>query len=323
MKAVQLNETGPVENLKIVDVPVPTPAEEEVLIKVEASGIIYPDSMMRRGVAAISIPLPFIPGREVAGVVEQVGSNVKSIKPGMRVTASMLTGGYAEYAVASSTEVLCLPDRVSYLQGIVYHINLRIAYCVYYIFGQVQPNDTILVHAAAGGIGTLLLHIAKRRGNNVVIALSSSNEKLEYCRANGADHLINYKESDYVKEVLRITKDQGVDVSLNSVGGPTLETDPDAIKPTGRWAIYGHAAGQGLIDPYKHILKSLTINVSSIYTYVFREEFQQAGKFVEEWLQNEELISATKTFRLEDVQEAHRMMDEQRVMGKIALVMED
>lgn len=324
MKAVQLNEYGPIENLKIVDVPVPKPAEDEVLIKVKASGVIFADILMRKGdYPALPSSLPFIPGREVAGIVDQVGANVTSIKPGMRVMGQTHTGGYAEYAKTSMNQVICLPDRVSYLQGLVYFVNLRVAFMVYNVFGKVQPKDTILAHAAAGGIGTLLIQIAKRRGNNVVIALSSSDEKLEYCRSNGADHLINYKTTDYVEEVLRITDGEGADVSLNSVGGPTLETDPYAIRPTGRWVIYGHAAGKGLINPYEHLLKSLTINVSSIYTYFAREEFQQANDFLENWLQTEPLISVTKTFRIEDVQEAHRWLEDQHSFGKLALVMED
>ncbi len=324
MKAVQLNEYGGIENLKIVDVPVPKPAEDEVLIKVKASGVMFADILMRKGdYPALPSSLPFIPGREVAGIVDQVGANVTSIMPGMRVMGLMHTGGYAGYATTSMNQTICLPDSVSYLQGLVYFVNLRVAFMVYNVFGKVQPKDTILAHAAAGGIGTLLIQIAKRRGNNVVIALSSSDEKLEYCRSNGADHLINYKTTDYVEEVLRITDGEGVDVSLNSVGGPTLETDPYAIRPTGRWVIYGHAARKGLIDPYEHLLKSLTINVSSIYTYFAREEFQQANDFLENWLQTEPLISVTKTFRIEDVQEAHRWLEDQHSFGKLALVMED
>lgn len=324
MKAVQLNEYGPAEHLKIVDVPVPKLAENEVLIKVEAASIIFADVLMRKGDYPI-LPgsLPFVPGREVAGIVDQVGANVTSIKPGMRVMGQMHTGGYAEYAKTSMDQVFVLPDRVSYLQGLVYFANLRVAYMVYNVFGKVQPKDTILVHAASGGVGSLITQIAERRGNNVVIALSSSDEKLEFCRANGADYLVNYKTTDYVKEVLRITDGQGVDVSLNSVGGPTLETDPYTIKPTGRWVIYGYAAGKGLIDPYKHMLKSLTITASSIYTYAFREEWRQAMEFLENWLSTEEdLLSVTRTFRIEEIVQAHHWLEDQHSIGKIALVME-
>lgn len=323
MKAVQLSELGPAENLKIVDIPIPKPSENEILIKVKASGIVYPDVLMRKGIAPAKPPLPFIVGREAAGIVAEVGANIKSIKPGMRVMGTMLTGGYAEYAKVSDSEAFILPDKVDYLQGLVYVVNLRVAYMVYYIFGNVQPRQTILVHAASGGIGSLITQIAKRRGNNTVIALAENDAKLEFCRANGADYLINTTTSDYVKEVLRITNGHGVDVSLNSIGGPTLDTDPDAIKPAGRWSIYGYAAGIRDLDIYKNLLKSLTINVSSVYTYIFREEWRQAMDFLKDWLETEPLMSAIKTYRMEEVVQAHHWLEDQHSTGKLAIVYND
>lgn len=325
MKAVHLTAYGPAENLKLVEVPIPTLSENEVLIKVKAASVIFADILMRKGdYPALPASLPFVPGREVAGIVDRVGAHVISLKPGMRVMAEMLTGGYAEYAKTSMDQVFVLPDRVTYLQGLVYFANLRVAYMVYHVFGKVQPQETILVHAASGGVGSMITQIAKKRGKNVVIALGETDEKLEFCRANGADYVVNTAKADYVQEVLRITNGQGVDVSLNSIGGPTLETDPDAIKPLGRWVIYGYAAGKGLIDPYKHLLKSLTITASSIYTYMFREEAQQAKDFLKDWLATEEnLLSVQRTFRMEDIQAAHHWLEDQHSIGKIAVVMGD
>lgn len=338
MRAVQLDAYGPAENFKIVDVPIPEPAGGEVLIKIEAASVLFADSLMRRGVYLNPPPsFPFIPGREVVGTVEKVGpktvrsesslhektgNTVTHIREGMRVMAIVHTGGYAEYVSASLKTVLPVPERVSSLQALVYNSNLRIAYLGYYTFGQIQPTDTILLHAPAGGIGTLVTQIAKRRANNVVIALSSSDEKLEYCRENGADYGVNYNRCDYVEEVLRITGGRGVDVSLNSVAGPTLKKDPHVIRPLGRLVIYGHAAGTDVIDPYEVILpKSLTVSVFSVYTVREREEYRKATDFLMNWLHTEELISVSKTFRLEEVTKAHRWMDEQRSVGKIALVM--
>lgn len=325
MKAVHLYEYGPAENLTLVDVPVPIPAEKEVLIKVKASSVIFADILMRKGdYPALPASLPFIPGREAAGIVDRIGADVTSITPGMRVMGQMHTGAYAEYAKTTVNEIFVLPEGVTFFQGLVYFANLRVAYMVYNAFGKVKPEDTILVHAASGGVGSLITQIARRRGNNTVIALAETDEKLEFCRANGADYLVNTARTDYVKEVMRITNNQGVDVSLNSIGGPTLETDPDAIKPLGRWVIYGYAAGKGRIDPYKHMLKSLTITASSIYTYVFREEYQQAMDFLKEWLSTEsDPLSVTKTFRLEEIVQAHHWFEDRHSIGKIAVVMEE
>ena len=325
MRAVQLNEYGPAENFKIVERPIPEPADDEVLIKVHAAGIIFADSQLRRG-DYVNLPpsLPIIPGREAAGTIEKVGVKVKTFKPGMRVVAFLPSGGYAEYALASIKYTTRLPDRVSFLQGLVYHNNLRFAYLMYYVAGGIKPFDSILLHAAAGGIGTLVTQIAKRRANNVVIALSSSDEKLAYCLENGADYGINYRKTDYVAEALKITGGRGVDVALNSVAGPTLKTDPHAIKPMGRWIITGHAAGKGTIDPYEVMLiKSITVSIFSVYTVLERNEFRIATEFMENWLHTEALISVAKTFPLEDVTAAHHWIDSHRSVGKIALVVQE
>jgi NADPH2:quinone reductase len=323
MKAVILEAYGPPENLKLVEVPIPEPKDDEVLIKVQAASVIFADSMVRRGVYIRQLASPpFIPGREVTGTIEKGGTGVKNIKLGTKVAATVLTGGYAEYTTASVKNIVYLPEKVSFLQGLVYLTNLRIAYLAYYVFGQIQPMDTILLHAPAGGVGTLITQIAKRRANNVVIALSSSQEKLEYCLANGADYGVNYKAADYVEEVLHLTGEKGVDVSLNSVSGPTLEKDPYVIKPLGRWVIYGAAAGYGTIDPQKMVAaKSLTVIHFSVYSVLEREEYRQATKFLENWLHTEELISVSRTFPFEEVAAAHHWIDNQHSVGKIALVM--
>jgi NADPH2:quinone reductase len=322
LKAVQLDQFGPAENFHLVDIPIPEPNEDEVLIKVETAGIVFADTQMRRGDYVNTPPLPFIPGREVSGTIENVGPQVTSLHPGMRVMAFIPKGGYAEYAIARGEEIIPLPDQVTHLQGLVYLVNMRIAYLNYYLHGNTGVTDTILIHAAAGGIGTLLTQIAKRRGENTVIALSSSDEKCAYCQSNGADYAINYKVTDYVKEVLEITGGGGVDVAFNSVGGWTFKKDPYVIKPLGQWVIYGYAAGKDLIDPYEVIMpRSLSLSINSVYTVREREEYKQATQFMMEWLQKEELDSVRQTFPLEDVVEAHHWIEDQRSIGKIALVM--
>lgn len=324
MKAVQVKGFGGDENLELREIPVPTPRDTEVLIKVKAAGIIYGDVMTRNGVDPRLPELPYTAGMEVAGVIEAVGARVTGFEVGMRVMSYVPTGGYAEYATARAAQVIRLPDEVSDLEGLVYLINMPIAYLVYYVFGAIRPDATILMHAASGGVGTLVTQIAKRRGNNnTVIALASSDQKLDYCRQNGADHLINYKTTNYVDEVLRITGGQGVDVALNSVSGPTLETDPFAIRTAGRWAIYGYSAGKGEIDPFKHFVRSLTINVSAAHGYAGRPEFREAQAFMRDWLKTEALISPTKTFRLEEARAAHQWIEGQHAVGKTAFVFDD
>lgn len=321
MRAVQIKSFGSTANFRVVDLPLPDPGEGEVLIRVGAAGIVFADTQMRRG-DYVNLPaLPFTPGREVAGIIEKVGPGVTTVQPGCRVMADMHTGGYAEFAKAAVRDLVRLPDSASYLQGIVYLVNLRIAYLYFYTFGKVEAGEVILLHAAAGGIGTLVTQIAKRRGsNNVVIALASSDEKLEYCRAAGADYCINTLTADYVDEVLRITGGKGVDVSMNSVAGATLQTDPLAIRPRGRWLINGYAGGRSLIDPNAIMPKSLNLSIFSVYTVRNDEEFRKATTFLEEWLSTERLDSCTRSFPLEAVEDAHRWIEERHSYGKIALV---
>lgn len=320
MKAVQVHAFGGRENLRIEDIPTPSVGPGQILVRVMASGIVFGDILTRQGLdPRLPDAMPYTPGMEIAGVVEAVGPNVEGLTPGARVMSFVPDGGYAEYCLAWAAQAVVLPDAVSFAEGLAYLINMPVAHLVYNTFGAVKPNDTILLHAASGGVGSLITQIAKRRGGNTVIALASSEAKADYCRAQGADHVILYKSVDYVQEVLRLTNGVGVDVSLNSVAGPTLETDPYAIRQTGRWAIYGYAAGQRPIDPFKHFLRSLTINVSAAYAYLARPEFLQAQAFLKDWLQTEPLLSPTRSFALDDVQAAHRWIEDQQSVGKIIL----
>ena len=321
MKAVRIYEFGSPEVLVVEDVPVPQVPPHGVLIRVKAAGIIFGDVLARKGVEQERAPktLPYGPGAEVAGVIEAVGSEVAKFAPGQRVMARVADGGYAEFAVAAAGQVFPLPDDVPFDTALVYLVNLPAAHLVYHAFGAVRPKDTILLHAAAGGVGTLVTQIAKRIGENTVIALVSSDDKAAHSRANGADHVINYRTSDYVEEVLKITGGQGVDVCLNSVAGPTLQTDPYAIRNAGRWAIYGYAAGKGSIDPFKHFNRALTINVSASIGHAARPEFQQAGAALGEWLRTQPLDRPHQQFALDDVQAAHRWIEEQKSFGKVVL----
>lgn len=321
MRAVQLKAYGPAENLVLAEVPRPRPDKGEVLIRVGAAGLIFADTQMRRG-DYVNLPhhLPFTPGREVAGVIEEIGPEVSGWRVGQRVMANMHTGGYAEYACAAATELFALPDRADYLQGIACNVNLRVAYLYYYYFGEVQPGETLLVHAAAGGVGSNLIQIAKRRGRNTVIALASSDDKLEYCRSLGADYGINTRSSDYVAEVNRITGGRGVDVSFNSVAGPTLQTDPDAIRVLGRWMINGYAGGRDYIDPARVMHRSLTLKIFSLYNIFGTPTYAAATEFLREWLVTEPLLGCTRTFSLEQAADAHRWLEGRHSHGKIALV---
>lgn len=323
MRAAQITKYGPTSNFRINEVDVPKPGKGEVLVKVEAAGIRFADVLRRQGgYGPPQRPYPFTMGVEAAGTVSEVGPEVTGIEVGTRVVGSALGGAWAEYAAVQARGLRVLPGRVSARQALVYNVNLPVAYVTLYSFGQLQPGETILVHAAAGGVGSMITQIAKRRGqDNTVIALASSDEKLEFCRANGADHLINYKKQDYVEAVNKITDKQGVDIVCNGVGGDTLRTDPQVIKRLkGRWLIYGQSGGRATIDPYSFIYQSITVRPFSILALEGTQERAKATRFLEEWLRTEELIEPGEVFTLSQIAEAHECIEQQRSCGKVVLV---
>jgi NADPH2:quinone reductase len=323
MKAAQITKYGPSTNFKIVDVDVPTIKNREVLVKVEASGIIFADVLQRRGAyGPPRRPFPFAMGIEVAGTVEKIGAEVTGFEPGQRVVGTLEFGGYAEYAAVPARTLRPIPQRVSFQQALVYVVNLPVAFIHFNTFGHVAPGETLLVHAAAGGVGSLITQVAKRRGtNNTVIALASSDEKLAFCKKMGADHTINYRTQDYVEEVKKITDNRGADLVCNSVGGESLKTDPKVVKRlTGRWLISGGAAGRGVIDPYSFLYESITVRAFSIHTLEGTEEHKQAFRFLDDWFRTEELIDPPHVFKLADVAAAHDLIEQQRSFGKVILV---
>jgi NADPH2:quinone reductase len=323
MKAAQITEYGPSSNFKVVDVDVPTINSREVLVKVEAAGIIFADVLQRRGAyGPARRPFPFAMGIEVAGTVQKIGAEVTGFEIGNRVAGTLAFGGYAEYAAVPAKTLRVIPGRVSFEQALVYLVNLPAAYIHYSTFGNLQPGETILVHAASGGVGSLITQVAKRKGkNNTVIALASSDEKIAFCKQNGADYAINYTKENYVEAVKKITDNQGADVVCNSVGGETLKTDPRVVKRlTGRWLISGAAAGRAMIDPYSFLYESITMRAFSIHTLENTEEHKKAFRFLDDWLRTEELIEPGHVFKLDDVAKAHDLIEQQRSWGKVILV---
>lgn len=325
MKAAQISEYGPSSNLVVTDVEIPKIGDHDVLVKVEAAGVLWADVLRRRGgygFGRFHKPFPYTMGIEVAGTVAEVGAAVTGFEVGNRVAGALPQGAYAEYAAVASRNLRLLPGRVSAHQALVYQVNMPLVHVAIHVFGRVQPGETLLVHAAAGGVGSLITQVAKRRGtNNTVIALASSDEKLEFCRKNGADHLINYRKQDYVQAVKKITDNQGVDVVFNGVGGETLRTDPQVIKRlSGRLLIYGSSGGPGVLDPYSFIYQSITVRPFSIRSLDGTEERKAAFRFLDEWQRTEKLLEPGHVFKLSEIAAAHDCVEQQRSIGKVIVV---
>jgi NADPH:quinone reductase len=324
MKAAQIAAFGGPEEFHLVDAPVPNIEPDEVLIKVALAGLLYADVQFRSGAYFRDFPhpLPLVLGHEVVGTVEQVGSRVEGVNPGMRVSAELVgAGGYAEYARTTYQRLVEIPDSVSFEHAIIYSFNLPAAYLVYYGFGEVGPEDTVLIHSGAGGLGEMLTRIAKQAGNRV-IALTSSAHKVEACRINGADHVIDTSRTNYVDEVSRITGGRGVNACFNHVAGSTIPTDLQVLANRALWNFPSDVGGFGQfadVDVSELLRKSPRIVRSSMESYFGMPEFDEALKFLNTWLLSGDLPGEPTIYPLERVGDAHAFMESRQSVGKIAI----
>ena len=201
MKQIIVNEFGGPEKLILHDVPVPSAGDGQIVIKVEASGVNFADGMQRRNKNVFPTSLPYLPGYEVAGIVTELGKGVENISLRDRVVAMLPgSGGYAQYAVTPSYSATVIPPTISAQESLALQVQGTTAYLLLKDGAKIQSGQTVLIHAAAGGVGTLLVQIAKQMGAGKIIATASNVEKLAVAKSLGADELINYTESDWAKK---------------------------------------------------------------------------------------------------------------------------
>jgi len=331
MKAVLIKDYGAIDNLVVGEAPRPEPGRGEVLVKVAFGGLRWGDIMQRGGFPTRARPTPFVAGQEASGVVEAIGEGVKHLRPGMRVVALPLGGAWAEYLTAPEARVTPVPDHVPLDRVLAYPVNLLTAYYAVMVWAKVQPGERVLLHAAAGGVGLLALQIMKKRLRDVtVVALAGSDEKVALAKRHGADHAINYKTTDYVEAVTELFGPKasgftfgsdltgGVDVSLNGVSGPTLDTDWKVIKKRGRWVIYGWSGGRGHLNTGAFGYEGITLMPFSSIAWMGTPEHRAGLQFVREWLDTEELLEPT-VFDLDQAVEAERVFEQGRTSGKVVL----
>jgi len=320
MKAVVADPLGGPENLKYMDQPTPQPGAGEVLVKIEAIGVNFIDVYFRNGTyKAPESPIKL--GSEGAGTVAAAGSGV-DIPIGQRVAYAMARGSYAEYALAPRQLLVELPQSVSFedaaavmLQGMTAHYLTRSTF-------PLQPDQTCLVHAAAGGAGLLIVQLAKIAGATV-IGTVSTEEKAQLARDHGADHMILYTHQDFVAEVKRLTGNRGVDVVYDSVGSTTFHKSLDCLRPRGMLVSFGQSSGVvGQIDPLVLSQKgSLFLTRPSLANYVSDPaELRQRASDLFTWLADGRLrLRIHKTYKLADAAQAHRDLEGRKTTGKLLL----
>lgn len=315
MKAVRLHETGGADVLHVEEIDRPQPGAGEVLIRTAVAGVNYADVMLRNGNYLSKPTLPFTPGFEVAGVVESVGAGVEHLRAGQRVMATLAGGGYAEYAVADAVRVVPLPDSLDFGQATALLVQGLTALG---LLQGLRAGQTVLVHAAAGGVGSLLVQLAKQRGARV-IGTASTAAKLETVAQLGADATINYTGADWAEQVLAATGGKGVDLLIEMVGGEIGARNVELLAAGATMIVYGAASGEDFqISALGLLGKNLTVRGYTLYS----ESPETLAEFTRELTAHVEagrLRITVREFPLAEAAAAHRAIEGRQTTGKVVL----
>ncbi len=320
MKAVRIHEYGGAEVLRYEDIAVPPAGRGEARVKIEATGVNFIDIYFRQGLYKAALPL--IAGQEAAGVVEAVGEGVTEVRPGDQVAYCGVLGTYSEYGVAPAARLVRLPDGVdsrsaaaALLQGMTAHYLATTTF-------PLQAGHTALVHAAAGGVGLLLIQMAKMRGARV-FGTVSTEEKARLARHMGADEVIQYTSQDFQAEVMRLTDGAGVDVVYDSVARATWEKSLHSLRPRGMLVLFGNASGAApAIDPLLLAQRgSLFLTRPKLGDYVAtRQELLSRAGDVLGWVASGKLkLRVEHVFPLARAADAQRALEARRTTGKVLL----
>ncbi len=320
-KAIRIQETGGPEVLRLEDVAVGEPGAGEARVRQTAVGVNYVDVYHRSGV--YPLPLPTGIGVDAAGVVEATGDGVTHVRAGDRVAYVSGPGSYAEARVLAADRLVKLPhdvpDRIAaggMLKGLTVHALVRRAYAV-------QRGDVVLVHAAAGGVGTIMVQWLKALGATV-IATVGSDEKAKAARANGADHVIVYTREKFPERVREITGGAGVAVVYDSVGKATFEGSLDCVRPMGLMVTFGNASG--LVPPFDVAVLgkkgSLFLTRPTVFNYIAkREDLERGAAELFEAIGTGRIrVDVTRTFPLAEAAEAHRALEARATTGSLVLL---
>jgi NADPH:quinone reductase len=321
MKAIRVQHTGGPEVMELVEVPVPQAKFGEAVVKVSVAGLNSIDSHFRDG--SLRTPLPFIPGQEGSGVVSSAGSNVQTVKVGDRVAWSGALGSYAEYVAASADSLVPVPATVTDQQAAAAMMHGLTAHYLVNDAHKLKAGETALVHAAAGGVGLLLVQMARMIGARV-IGTASSQEKADLARSAGADEVIVFTQQDFDAEVKRLTGGKGVDVVYDGVGKATFEKNLNVMRLRGMLVLYGMSSGPvPPVDPAKlSEMGSLYMARTTLAHFTAtREELLARSGALFEMIANGKLkLRIAKTYSLAEAAQAHRDMEARKIAGKLLLI---
>jgi NADPH2:quinone reductase len=321
MKAIQVKQVGGPEAIELVDLPVPQPKPNEAVVKLAASGVNFIDVYFREG--RYKAPLPITLGQEGAGDVTAVGAEVKSIKIGDRVAWTAVHGSYAEYAAVPADRLVPIPQGVSEQQAAAAMLQGMTAHYLSHDSYPLKRGETALIHAAAGGVGLLLVQMAHNIGARV-IATVSTDEKAKLAREAGADEVILYTQADFEAETKKLTGGKGVDVVYDSVGKTTFEKGLNILRPRGMMVLFGGSSGA--VPPFDPIVLtqkgSLFLTRPSLTNYIAtREELVARSGAVFGMIAAGKLkLRIEYTYPLAEAQKAHRDLEGRKTTGKLLLI---
>ena len=321
MRAVRFHEKGPAEVLVLDEVPAPSPGAGEILVRIEAAGISYGDILRRRGGHyPMPTPLPFTPGEAVAGVVTAVGEGVSTEWIGKRVYGRVHSGGYAEYGLGVAQQFLELPDGVSAVDAVAVMSDGVTAALILKWVGRLREGETVLVPAAAGGLGNVAVQLARLYGAKRVFGAASTKEKRDLVLAAGADHAVDYTAEGWSADIKAHNEGAGVDLALETTGGPVFYETIEAVRPGGRIVNYGNASDtDSPINPRQLLRKNLTLS-GFLITGSFLEERVLAGEEVLEFLRQGRIKVAATCYPLAEAARAHREIESRHSMGRQILL---
>jgi len=320
MQAIQVTKVGGPEVLTLTELPVPSPKPNEAVVQIKASGVNFIDVYFREG--RYPAPLPFVDGQEAAGVVTEIGSEVTDVQVGDRVAYTSSLGSYAEYAAVPASRLVKIPDELDFeqaaaamLQGMTAHYLINSSY-------PLKQGETALIHAAAGGVGLLLVQMAKKIGARV-IATAGTPEKAQLARDAGADECIIYTEADFETETKRLTDGKGVHVVYDGVGKATFDKDLEVLRPRGYLVLFGGSSGA--VPPFDLIKLSqkgslfITRPTLGHYT-ITREELEwRANDVLQAIVRGDLKLRIHKVYPLAEAAQAHRDLEGRKTTGKLLL----
>jgi len=318
MRAIVVRQFGGPEVMKLEDVPTPAPGPGQLLVRVKAVGVNPVDAYIRSGTYARKPTLPYTPGTDIAGTVEQTGAGSTRFTPGARVYAHSAVGGFAEFALCEEWQAHPLPERISFAQGAALGVPFGTAWRALFIRARARAGETVLVHGASGGVGTAAVQLARAHGLEV-IGTAGTADGVALARAQGAHHVLNHRDPDYLQQVRPLTGGRGVDIVLEMLANVNLDKDLELLARNGRVVVIG-SRGRVEIDPRKTMGVDGAILGMTLFN-ADRPEFHEIHSGLVAGLENGTLTPVVaREMPLADAVASHLAVMEPGAMGKIVLL---